>query len=267
MRRIVVLSSIAAGAAVLAGCTPAAQEAPSPGASSTTASVPAVTADASAAAAPSPGTSVVAGEPTTAYIARAKAAEVTVLTEPGGAEQVEIAAADVLTVPDQTPLVFLVDQIQGSWVEVYLPVRPNGTTGWISADDVVLSATDFRVDVSLADFELTVWNGDDVVLATEIGLGTDELPTPGGVYYVRELLQPPDPDGAYGPYAYGLSGFSPVLDEFAGGDAVIGIHGTDDPGSIGEAVSHGCIRLPNDVITELVEDIGIPLGTPVYIEG
>jgi lipoprotein-anchoring transpeptidase ErfK/SrfK len=43
----------------------------------------------------------------------------------------------------------------------------------------------------------------------------------------------------------------------------LGIHGTNDPSSIGKAATHGCIRLTNDAITELYTLV--PLGTPVYI--
>ncbi|WP_062292828.1 L,D-transpeptidase [Demequina phytophila] len=259
MRRVVALFTMVATLA-LAACTPA-SEPEATAASSTAAPVPAVTA--STTPTPEPSATEQA-EPS--YIATVRGTKVTVLTEPDGSEQQVIRAEDVLTVPEATPLVFLVKQIQGSWLEVYLPVRPNGSTGWISADNATVSATDMSVEISLGDFTLTVWDGDKKVLTTEIGLGTDELPTPGGVYFIRELLQPPDPDGAYGPYAYGLSGYSPVLDSFAGGDAVIGIHGTNDPDSFGRAVSHGCIRVPNDVITEMVTEAGIPLGTPVYID-
>lgn len=67
----------------------------------------------------------------------------------------------------------------------------------------------------------------------------------------------------YGPYAYGLSGFSNVLTEFNGGDGVIGIHGTNDPSSIGRDVSHRCIRMSNTGITTLAAIL--PLGTPVEI--
>ena len=49
----------------------------------------------------------------------------------------------------------------------------------------------------------------------------------------RSCCSRPIPNGAYGPYAYGLSGFSNVLDEFNGGDGVIGIHGTNEPEAIG----------------------------------
>jgi lipoprotein-anchoring transpeptidase ErfK/SrfK len=54
-----------------------------------------------------------------------------------------------------------------------------------------------------------------------------------------------------------------VLDEFKGGDGVIGIHGTNEPDAIGTDVSHGCIRIRNEAILELVPVL--PLGTPVHI--
>ena len=98
------------------------------------------------------------------------------------------------------------------------------------------------------------------------GIGRDQYPTPGGVFYIKELLRPPDPTGAYGPYAYGLSGFSNVkeLANFEGGQGTIGIHGTNDPSSIGSSVSHGCVRMRNEDITKLAQVL--PLGTPVEIQ-
>jgi hypothetical protein len=41
------------------------------------------------------------------------------------------------------------------------------------------------------------------------------------------------------------------------------IHGTNDPKSIGRRVSHGCIRLPNDMLSLLWKEAA--LGTEVYI--
>lgn len=58
-------------------------------------------------------------------------------------------------------------------------------------------------------------------------------------------------------------GFSGVLVDFAGGDGMIGIHGTNDPSSIGRDSSHGCIRMSNEGITKLAESV--PLGVPVEI--
>jgi lipoprotein-anchoring transpeptidase ErfK/SrfK len=161
------------------------------------------------------------------------------------------------------PLVFLVKERGGDWLNVYLPVRPNGSTGWVRAADVTVVSNRYSIDIALGAHRLVVHNGEEVVLDEPIGVGTAQTPTPGGVYYIKELLQPPDPNGPYGPYAYGLSGFSNVLDEFKGGDGVIGIHGTNDPEAIGTDVSHGCIRLRNEAILQLVPVL--PLGTPVHI--
>jgi lipoprotein-anchoring transpeptidase ErfK/SrfK len=162
------------------------------------------------------------------------------------------------------PLVFLVAQDEGDWLKVHLPVRPNGSTGYIRAADVNLVSNPYSIDIALAEHRLTVRKGDEVIADEAIGVGTQDTPTPGGVYYVKELLQPPDPNGAYGPYAYGLSGFSNELESFAGGDGVIGIHGTNEPDKIGTDVSHGCIRMSNEAITELAGVL--PLGTPVHIQ-
>lgn len=165
------------------------------------------------------------------------------------------------------PLVFMVDgdQTDGPWLKVNLPVRPNGSRGYVRSADVTLQTTDYSVKIELAAHRLTVTKNTEVIVDTPIGVGTAETPTPGGVYYLKELLQPPDPNGAYGPYAYGLSGFSnnPELADFAGGDGIIGIHGTNQPDKIGTDVSHGCIRVDNDVITDMASYL--PLGTPVEI--
>jgi lipoprotein-anchoring transpeptidase ErfK/SrfK len=96
-----------------------------------------------------------------------------------------------------------------------------------------------------------------------VGIGTRDTPTPGGLYYLIELLRPPNPSGAYGPYAYGLSGFSDVIHHFNGGDGVIGLHGTNEPQKVGHDVSHGCIRMRNADITRLAHLL--PLGTPIRI--
>ena len=161
------------------------------------------------------------------------------------------------------PLVFLVEEDLGDWLKVLLPVRPNGSTGYVRAADVNVVENPYRIDIALADHRLVVTKGDEVVADEPIGVGTESTPTPGGRYYIKELLQPPDPGGAYGPYAYGLSGFSNVVEEFNGGDGVIGIHGTNEPELIGTDVSHGCIRMSNEAITDLAAVL--PLGTPVHI--
>ena len=82
------------------------------------------------------------------------------------------------------------------------------------------------------------------------------------VFLVRGVPKLPDPGTVYGPYAYGLSGFSDVLKTWRYG-GIIGLHGTNDPSSIGDRRSHGCIRMYNHGIEELVPFL--PRGTPVEI--
>ena len=199
--------------------------------------------------------------PAPALVARANAADVQVY-----ATASEDEPTATLDNPNENgaPLVFLVEEDQGDWLKVLLPVRPNGSTGFVRASDVTVSENPYRIDIELVEHRLTVRKGDEVIVDEPIGVGTASTPTPGGKYYLKELLQPPDPEGAYGPYAYGLSGFSNVLEEFNGGDGVIGIHGTNEPEAIGTDVSHGCIRVSNEAITEMAGIL--PLGTPVHIE-
>lgn len=166
-------------------------------------------------------------------------------------------------IPSGAPLVFEVRSQRGGWLEVALPVRPNGTTAWIAAGTVTLSRNRFRIEVDVSDHHLVVWDSDQMVVDTPVGIGTGTTPTPIGSFYLIELLAPADPQGLYGPYAFGLSGYSETLASFNGGEGVIGIHGTNDPLSIGRDSSHGCIRVPNETIAHMASIL--PLGTPVVI--
>lgn len=150
------------------------------------------------------------------------------------------------------------------WIEVRLPIQPNGSTGWIRRQDVELSNNPYRLEVDRASYSLRVFYRNDLWLESTVAIGTGATPTPVGDFYLLELLRPLTENGPYGPFAFGLSGFSEVLESFGGADsAIIGIHGTNDPASIGTDVSHGCIRLENAVIEQLASTL--PLGTPVRI--
>lgn len=162
------------------------------------------------------------------------------------------------------PQVFLVQrQRPDGWVEVLLPERPNGSTGWVRADDLTLTQSPYRIKVSLSDHEITVYEGTSRLYQGSVAVGTPSTPTPTGTYYIRVLLQTLDPDSVYGPFAYGLSAHSDVLTEFNGGDAEVGIHGNNDASVLGRSVTSGCIRMDNVQITELTRIL--PLGTPVEI--
>lgn len=152
----------------------------------------------------------------------------------------------------------------GSWLQVLLPTRPNGTTAWVPASSVKITKTDLRIFVDLNARALRVERAGREILAKQIAIGNPANPTPVGASYVTELIDNNEPAGAYGPYAFGLALHSDTLSEFGGGDGQVGIHGTNQPKLIGQAVSHGCVRLTNADVVKLV-GLNLPLGVPVFI--
>ncbi len=197
---------------------------------------------------------------TGASVARADAGTVSVLDVPRpGARVRELAG----TSDFGFRRAFLVVGEEGEFLKVLLPERPNGTTGWVRAADVTIERVDHEITVDLAARTLRWSEHGNVVLETPIAVGSQQYPTPTGRFFVTDLLDTGEGGGAYGPYALGLSAHSDVLTEFGGGDGQVGIHGTNDPSSIGRPVSHGCVRVANDVITRLATTV--PVGTVVTI--
>lgn len=246
-------AAFALGAALLlCGCSPPGDPAASPS--------PTVTPTASRSPRRGPLTATPSARAAfTSYAVDARGKAVPVYDMPGGRTVRSFANPQ----PSGAPLVFMLDAEKGEWLRVFLPARPNGSTGWVRRSDVNVRGVTYRIDVLRGAHEVRLYQHDRLVKRFPAGIGTERTPTPGGTFYVKELLEPPDPGGDYGPYAYGLSGFSNVLTSFNGGDGVIGIHGTNDPSSVGRDVSHGCIRLRNADITYLARLL--PLGTPVRI--
>lgn len=148
------------------------------------------------------------------------------------------------------------------WYHVQLPIRPNGSTGYVRASAVELATVKMRIRVDLSDRRLELFKGGKRILEAPVAIGAAITPTPPGKYYVNQRLVAPDPWGPFGPAAIGISGFSPVLQEWTQGGP-LAIHGTNDPGSIGAAASHGCVRVQNDILTLLFRKV--PAGTPVVI--
>jgi lipoprotein-anchoring transpeptidase ErfK/SrfK len=162
-----------------------------------------------------------------------------------------------------TQRAFLVRETRGDWVRVSLPTRPNGSQGWVKRRAVRVYTNGYRLVVRLRSHQLRLWRGDRLLARYPVAVGTRSTPTPRGLYYIVELLQPSNPSGSYGPYSFGLSAHSNVLKRFAGGDGRVGLHGTNQPDLVGSNVSHGCIRLRNAAVRHLARIL--PLGTPVYI--
>lgn len=243
---------VVAALLLLAGCS----SAPRP---QLTASPPPSEGPTTTAAPPAPTTTVPA---TPVYtVATAKGASVGIYDSPVQTEPTRSLASPQ---PDGSTLVFLAREERTDWVKVLLPVRPNGATGWVRASEVSLATHDYRIEVQVAAHRLTVYKGDEVFLEDTVAVGAASTPTTLGSFYTTGLFDTASTQPQYGPYAYPLSGYSEVLFAFGGGEGQMGIHGTNDPSSLGRSVSNGCIRMSNAAITKLAKTL--PVGVPVEIK-
>ena len=157
----------------------------------------------------------------------------------------------------------VIDQVSSGWLQVSLPGRPNEATGWIKDSDLTLAVVDQEIVVDLATSTLTFYVQGEAKITTIVAIGSPDNPTPAGRFFVTDIVKLTDPSGPWGPYALGLSARSDTITEFNGGDGIIGIHGTNRPDRIGDPVSLGCVRVPNEIISELAALV--QLGIPVTI--
>ncbi len=151
----------------------------------------------------------------------------------------------------------------GLWQRVRLAALPNGTTGWVPRSALGGSRfVDTRLVVDRARLTATLLRSGRRLFTVPIGVGQRQSPTPRGTFYVRDVLTR-YASPAYGPVAFGTSARSPTLTDWPAG-GYVGIHGTDRPGLIPGAISHGCIRMRNFDILRLARLM--PVGTPVIVK-
>ena len=152
------------------------------------------------------------------------------------------------------------------WVEVELPVRPNGARGWVRAEHFNWSSVNHHILIDVSDRSVTLYEGDNIVATTRAIVGKPATPTPTLQGFLVEKLPNHNQENAsivLGDWILMLSFFSEALNSFGGGLPRIALHGTHIPERVGEALSNGCIRIPNDVVGAIAEQA--PLGTPVNI--
>ncbi len=148
------------------------------------------------------------------------------------------------------------------WVQVPIPGRPNGVTGWVPAGALgEMHVTHEYLRVDRETLRITLFRDGRPIWSAPVGVGRPSLPTPAGHFYVTEKLTTLEAP-VYGPYALGTSAYAPTLSEWPGG-GIVGIHGTDEPSLIPGRPSHGCIRMRNADIMQLWRMIEV--GTPIEI--
>ncbi|MDP4673361.1 MAG: L,D-transpeptidase [Solirubrobacteraceae bacterium] len=191
-----------------------------------------------------------------------------VYAKPGGGKAVATARADTSWTGSQAVLLVAASRRDASgrlWLKLMLPVRPNGSSGWILADHARISTTSSRVEISLRARKLRLRAAGKIIFTTRVVIGKAATPTPRGNFAIYERAQSPRGSNV-GPFALHLTAFSDVLHSYDGGPGRIAIHGRAgsllaDP--LGSARSHGCIRIRNSTLKRLAKYARA--GTPVTI--
>ena len=146
-----------------------------------------------------------------------------------------------------------------AWYRISLPGRPNGRTGWVPADRVDVKPIRKEIVIDRSERTLELRNAGRVELRTRVAVGAYGMETPLGRFYVVAKFRPTAP--ILGSFAFETSAYS-KLSEWPGG-GIVGIHGTNTPSLLGQAVSHGCVRVANHAILRL-KDL-VQVGTPIRI--
>lgn len=165
------------------------------------------------------------------------------------------------------PTLVLVDKVKEvdgvTWYLVSIAMRPNGSKGWVREGSLAFYSTSAKIVIDLSERKLRTYRRGELKGEYSVAVGRPGLETPTGSYFINQKLKPPRPGGAYGALAIGISAFQPKLSGWAQGGPVA-IHGTNEPWLIGQAVSHGCVRMRDKDV--LAVSKVVPAGSPVVIQ-
>lgn len=112
-----------------------------------------------------------------------------------------------------------------------------------------IAADDTSIIIRIAPKRLELYQQGKLYKTYPVAVGKLSTPTPKGTF--RIINKAINPGGPFGTRWLGIS------------KPHIGIHGTNNPSSIGKAVSNGCIRMHNKDVEEVARLVSI--GTQVKI--
>ncbi|MDN3352401.1 L,D-transpeptidase [Actinomadura sp. DC4] len=171
----------------------------------------------------------------------------------------------VATLPDKElggPTWVPVVETKPGWQRVLLPSRPNGATGWIAdgKDKVRTAYSPYTIKVDTSSRRLSLLKSGRPVGTWTVAVGAPKTPTPVGRTFIMASLAPAKP--TYSPLILPVGAHSESLDTFGGGPGTVAFHGWPQKSVFGQAVTHGCVRVPSDALQQLAK---VPLGTSVSI--
>ena len=95
------------------------------------------------------------------------------------------------------------------WVEIRLPGRPNGRTGWVPREALgPLRKVTTSLVVDRSRFRAARYRDGERIWSSRVGVGAPGTPTPKGRFYIRQKLRNLGGSSAYGPWAFGTSAYS-----------------------------------------------------------
>ena len=152
----------------------------------------------------------------------------------------------------------------GAWAKVAIPVRPNGTTAWVQTAFFSEERHDYHIVIDVSDNMVIVYKGEELLVEQLAVSGRESRPTPVVRSYIDEKIPGADLSPAYGSWILSIAAFSEALGTFGGGGMPkLALHGTNQPDLMGQYISSGCVRVPNDII-EFIAD-NVPVGATVDI--
>lgn len=149
---------------------------------------------------------------------------------------------------------------EDGWVQVLLPSRPNGSTGWIPADRVQRQVSPYLIRVHVGSRTLELFFEGKRTGSWPVAVGKAETPTPTGRTFVLGSIADSSQSSQV---ILPLGAHSQTLDSYGGGPGTVALHAWPDASVFGTAASHGCVRVPDDALDELTK---VPLGTVVLID-
>jgi lipoprotein-anchoring transpeptidase ErfK/SrfK len=179
----------------------------------------------------------------------------------GASAHLGVVQAERPITEEQTVLPVL--GVEGTWLRVRLPGRPNSHTGWIKSQGTVTHTTAWHLVIKTSTRRVIVYHQGRPIRVFPAVVGKPSTPTPHGEFFIEESIQlKPTDVGA--PFALALSARSDVFQQFMGGPGQVALHGLDNVGGdLGSAESHGCVRLADSAMRWLVYRVGP--GVPVTI--
>ena len=121
-----------------------------------------------------------------------------------------------------------------------------------------------RIVVSIRDRKLALLENDNIVKIYDVSVGAAVSPSPTGSFQIVNRI--PKATYYHGSVVIPASDRSPIGTRWIGlNKKGYGIHGTNQPRSIGRAASHGCIRLRNRDVEDFFERVQV--GDAVEIHG